>query len=120
MGFLFKSAIGLGAVYFAMFSPTLRSQEVGSATSLCASAASQQLAGEAGFSAQMSATGCAAAVVTLAQRRAPAPPAKSPQIKLPQAHSPQAKLPAGTLTAADLAEPWFGPGRPLRKTAGRG
>jgi len=114
MGFLFKSAIGLGAVYFAMFGQAPRSEGVGAAASLCAGAASQRLAGDASLSAQASAAGCAVAAVSLAQQtRAAAPPLAGPP---PQ----QAKPHFGALTEADLAEPWFGPVRAPRKAARRG
>ena len=123
MGFLFKSAIVLGAVYFAMFGQALRSDEVGSAANLCANAASQRLAGDSSLSAQWRAAGCAVAVAAAAQHAsAPAPAAAPPprQANPGQANPRQAKPRSGTLTEADLAEPWFGPARIPRKAARRG
>jgi hypothetical protein len=116
MGFLFKSAIGLGAVYFAMFGQALRSDEAGSAASLCANAASERLAGDSGLGAQWRAAGCAVAV-TAAVQHASAPP---PAVAAPAAPPPQAKPRSGSLTEADLAAPWFGPARIPRKAARRG
>ena len=114
MGFLFKSAIGLGVVYFAMFGQAPRSDGVGAAASLCAGAAGQRLAGDSSLGAQASAAGCAVAAVRLArQTRAAAPPLAPPP---PQ----QAKPHVGALTEADLAAPWFGPAPARRKAARRG
>ncbi len=115
MGFLFKSAIGLGAVYFAMFGQALRSDEVGSAASLCANAASQRLAGDSSLGAQWSAAGCAVAAASVA-KQASAPAAAPAAAPPPRRAEPR----AGTLTEADLAEPWFGPARIPRKAARRG
>jgi hypothetical protein len=111
MGFLFKSAIGLGVVYCAMFGQALRSDAVGPAANLCASAVGRQLAGDSSFDAQWKAAGCVAALATIRVKTAPTS-ASAP--------APRAKPRPGTLTEADLAEPWFGPARSLRKAGGRG
>jgi hypothetical protein len=116
MGFLFKSAIGLGAVYFAMFGQALRSDEAASTASLCANAASARLAGDSGLRAQWRAAGCAVTAASLVER-APLAPVSAPRLAPPPT---RAKPRSGTLTQADLAEPWFGPARIPRKGARRG
>jgi hypothetical protein len=117
MGMLIKSAIGLGAVYVAMFAPEIRGADIGPSASLCGVAARARLEGDATLRAQWSAAGCAVKLIEAQQAvNAPAPkPAPSP---LAKPAAPKA-LP-GTLTEADLAAPWFGPTRPARKSAGRG
>jgi hypothetical protein len=123
MGFLFKSAIGLGAVYFAMFGQALRSDGAASTASLCASAATERLAGDSTLRAQWRTAGCAVAAAGLVERATPAPVAAphaavaAPAIAPPPARE---KPRFGALTEADLAEPWFGPARIPRKAARRG
>ncbi|MDE3175737.1 MAG: hypothetical protein KGM15_06450 [Pseudomonadota bacterium] len=109
MGFLIRSAIGLGCVYYAMFGQALRPGELAPAAQLCADAASASLTPDAGLRAPLAAAGCAEALTSQARRAAPqtAPVAK-------------AKRPSGTLTADDLRDPWLGPGRLARKTGARG
>jgi hypothetical protein len=122
MGFLFKSAIGLGAVYFAMFGPALRSDGAASTASLCASAATERLAGDSTLRAQWRTAGCAVAAAGLVQnvnlvaRTSAAVPVAAPPIASPARARPR----SGVLTEADLAEPWFGPARIPRKAARRG
>ncbi len=114
MGFIFKSAVGLGGVYFAMFAPTLNSNEVSATTSLCAAAMQSRLADEAPLRAQWAAAGCVLAVSAQAQRAAAIPP---PSFARPAA---PAKGASGALTQADLREPWFGPSGNAKKSAKRG
>jgi hypothetical protein len=124
MGMLLKSAIGLGAVYIAMFAPAIRSADMapvanlGPAANLCAAAARAQLAGDASLRAQWSAAGCAVKLVEAQRAVSAAPPKAAPPP--PKPAPPARKAVSGMLTEADLAEPWFGPARPLRKSAGRG
>jgi len=116
MGFLFKSAIGLGAVYFAMFGQALRSDEAASTANLCASAANARLAGDSDLRAQWRAAGCAVAAASFVERAAPALVAAPRREPTPARATPR----SGTLTQADLAEPWFGPARIPRKGERRG
>ncbi len=118
MGFVFKSAIGLGAVYFAMFSSAPQALDLGPAAALCTAAAKSRLSGD-GFRAQWAAAGCGASIVSVAAKAA-ALPSFPPPAAPPAAPPPAAKPVAGTLTEADLREPWFGPGRLSRKGAKRG
>jgi hypothetical protein len=112
MGVLFKSAIGLGAVYFAMFAPTLKSDEVAATAGQCANAARLQLAGDAALRAQWAAAGCALGVSAQAQKLGP------PAVAAP---APVRAAPKrGALSEADLREPWVGPAAPARKSAKRG
>jgi hypothetical protein len=120
MGMLLKSAIGLGAVYFAMFAPAIWSADIGPAANLCGAAARAQLEGDATLRAQWAAAGCAVKlaeaqriVIALPPKAAPPPPPPKPAPPSPRAVS-------GTLTEADLAAPWFGPARSARKSGGRG
>ncbi len=114
MGMLLKSAIGLGAVYFAMFGAGDRSADIGPAANLCASAARARLEGDAALRAQWSAAGC----VREARRRAAGrqrAAAKARRRRRPAAEGRRRRAAprphSGTLTEADLAEPWFGPAR---------
>ncbi len=116
MGFLFKSAVGLGSVYFFMFAPTLNRDEVSAATSLCAAAMQSRLADEAPLRAQWAAAGCVLAVSAQAQRATAIPPPPLARLAAPA----RAKAASGALTEADLREPWFGPSANLRKSAKRG
>ena len=116
MGFVMRSAIGLGAVYYAMFAQAPRPAEPGATTSRCASAVASRLTGGPSFAAQMSAAGCAAALAAAAERLE-APPLQPTK---PTPAASEAKAAAGTLTAADLRDPWFGPTRPAHKAAWRG
>ncbi len=109
MGFLIRSAIGLGCVYYAMFGQALRPGELAPAAHLCADAASASLTNEAGLRGPLAAAGCVEALTSQARRAAPQTPPAA-----------QAKRPAGTLTADDLRDPWFGPGRLSRRPSGRG
>ena len=109
MSFLFKSAIGLGCVYFAMFAPAMQSTDIAPAK-LCQSAAKASLNADAPVRAQWVAAGCAAALGAVAQNLTPAAPAPRSQ----------AKRGAGTLSDDDLRAPWFGPERILRKSERRG
>jgi hypothetical protein len=113
MGFLIKSAIGLGCVYFAMFGQTLKSADLAPTTNLCASVAKAAVAGGAALRAQWAAAGCVAALETRTQALA-APAAPPPALRT----TPRSA--AGTLSDADLREPWFGPGRIPRKVERRG
>ena len=116
MGFILKSAVGLGVVYFAMFGPAFKDVDVAPTASLCGEAAQARIAGDASLAAQFAAAGCVVKVATEAQRIVKAAPAPAP----PPPPPPVAKPAAGTLTEADLAEPWFGPARLTRKSAKRG
>jgi hypothetical protein len=121
MGMLLKSAIGLGSVYFAMFAPAIPTADVGPAANLCGAAVQARIAGDESLRAQWIAAGCAAKVIAEAQRVTSAPPPKLVILsQKPAAPPPPAKALSGTLTEADLAEPWFGPGRISRKSANRG
>src|SRR5947209_16701435 len=112
MGVLFKSAVGLGAVYFAMFGPALKSDEVVATAGRCANAARLQLAGDAALRANLTAAGCALAVSAQAQKLGPpAVPAPAPAPAAPR---------QGALTEADLQVPWFGPAPPARKSPRQG
>jgi hypothetical protein len=115
MGFIFKSAAGLGAVYFAMFAPALNSNDMAATASLCAAAAQSRLANEASLRAHWAAAGCVLAVSAQAQKGAVPPPRATPA-----AAPPRAKIAAGGLSDADLREPWFGPTGNPRKSAKRG
>ena len=115
MSFVFKSTIGLGAVYFAMFAPALKSSDVAPTASLCAGAVQAQFAGEADLRARWSAAGCALAISAQSQRLTAPLAAAS---KLTAAPAP-ARRPAGSLTEADLREPWFGPSAHSLRKAGR-
>jgi hypothetical protein len=120
MGMFLKSAIGLGAVYIAMFAPAVRSVDVVPAANLCGAAARAQFEGDASLRAQWTAAGCAAKLIE-AQRAVSAPAAKpAPAAPKPSPAAAPAKPVSGTLTEADLAEPWFGPGRVMRKSGRRG
>jgi hypothetical protein len=115
MGFVTKSAIGLGCVYFAMFSQSLKSEDLASTTNPCASAAKAVVTRDKALRAQWAAAGCAVEIRADAQQAAAAaapPPPPQPRISPPRA--------SGTLTEADMLEPWFGPGRILRKSDRRG
>jgi hypothetical protein len=112
MGFLIRSAIGLGCVYYAMFGQALRPGELAPAAQLCADAASASLTPDAGLRAPLAAAGCAEALTSQARKTAPAAPQAAPATK--------AKRPTGTLTADDLRDPWLGPGRLARKAGARG
>jgi hypothetical protein len=120
MGFLFKSAIGLGCVYFAMFGQALRASDPAPAANLCAAAVKADLSAQPGLRAKFAAAGCAVALETETRRLAP-PMAMA---RLAPSPSPAPQAPAkrlsGTLTADDLRDPWFGPGRMARKANGRG
>jgi hypothetical protein len=122
MGVLFKSAIGLGAVYLAMFGPALKSADVGATASLCGNAAQARLAGDESLRAQLAAAGCVVKVAAESERLAKATalkvalPARVAQPSPPPPPAP--KVRPGTLTESDLAEPWFGPAP--RKSAKRG
>jgi hypothetical protein len=121
MGFLFKSAIGLGCVYFAMFSQALRSSDLTPTANLCAAAVKADIGGEPGLRAKFAAAGCAVALETETKRLAPPAPAARPAPSPPPpASQAPAKRLSGTLTADDLRDPWFGPGRAARKASGRG
>ncbi len=114
---LLKSAIGLGSVYFARFAPAIRIADVGPAANLCGAAVQARIAGDEGLRAQWIAAGCAAKVLAEAQRVTGAPPPKLVVLsQKPAAPPPPVKALSGTLTAADLAEPWLGPGRLSRKS----
>ena len=115
MGVIFKSAVGLGAVYFAMFAPTVKSDEMAATASLCAAAAQSRQADEAPLRARWAAAGCVLAVSAQAQRLTAASPPPPPA-----AATARAKAVSGALTEADLREPWFGPTATGRKTAKRG
>jgi hypothetical protein len=109
MGFLVKSAIGLGCVYFAMFGQPLQSADLAPTANLCQSAAKAGLTGDA-ISRAAGVAGCAVAIGTVSERLAAAAPAPRPA----------SKRAAGTLSADDLRAPWFGPERIQRKTDRRG
>ena len=108
MGFIVKSAIGLGCVYFAMFG---QSVDIAPTAKLCGSAAKAGLTGDA-ISRAAGAAGCAAAIGAASQRVSEAAPAPAPR--------PAAKRAVGTLSTDDLRAPWFGPERIPRKTDRRG
>jgi hypothetical protein len=122
MGMLLKSAIGLGLVYIAMFAPAIRTADLGPAANLCGAAVQARIAGDESLRARWVAAGCAAKVIAEAQRATSAPAPKLVVLSQKPAAPPPppAKALSGTLTAADLAEPWFGPGRIPRKSANRG
>ncbi len=117
MGVIFKSTIGLGVVYFAMFGTALKPGEVASTAALCASAAQAQIVGEATLHGQWAGAGCAIELGAQAERVI-APVAAPTGRATPAA--PPAKSVAGSLTENDLREPWFGPGPLQRKAAQRG
>jgi len=117
---LLKSAIGLGSVYFAMFAPAIPTADVGPAANLCGAAVQARIAGDESLRAQWIAAGCAAKVIAEAQRVTSAPAPKLVVLSQKPAAPPPAKAPSGTLTAADLAEPWFGPVRLSRKSVAGG
>lgn len=112
MSFIFKSAIGLGAVYFAMFSPALKPGEIGPTVALCASAAESRAVADASLRGDAALAGCALRLGAEAQRLVANP--ASPGVP------PDFRGAAGSLTDADLREPWFGPGPLQRKAAKRG
>lgn len=128
MGFLLRSAIGLGAVYFAMFGQAQHAAEVASASNPCVLAANASLRGDSGVSAQWAAAGCAAKLSghtqriaqTLAAAAALSPPAPAPAAAPAPRPTPTAKPQNGTLTQADFQDPWFGPSRIQRKGGWRG
>ncbi len=115
MGFIFKSTIGLGCVYFAMFGQALQSADLAPTANLCASAAKAGLMSDPTLRAQWAAAGCAVAMSAVTQRLAA--PSAAPPPPAPRA-APQG--PTGTLTEADMRDPWFGPGRIPRKLDRRG
>jgi len=121
-----KSAIGLGSVYIAMFAPAIRTADVRPAANLCGAAVQARIAGDESLRAQWVAAGCAARVIAEAQRVSSAPAPKlvvltqKPAEPPPPPPAPASKSLTGTLTATDLAEPWFGPSRIPRKSANRG
>ena len=121
---LLKSAIGLGSVYFAMFAPAIPTADVGPAANLCGAAVQARIAGDESMRAQWVAAGCAARVIAEAQRVSSAPAPKlvvlTQKPAEPPPPAPASKSLTGTLTATDLAEPWFGPSRIPRKSANRG
>ncbi len=112
MSFLLKSAMGLGAVYFAMFSPALKPSAIGPTAAICASAAQAGLDGDASLRGAAAAAGCALQLRAEAQRLAA--PAIAP------VPAPAVKSVAGSLSEDDLREPWFGPGPLQQKAARRG
>lgn len=121
MGFLLKSTMGLGAVYFAMFGQALQSSDLAPRGSVCASAASAAVSRDSGLGARLQAASCAAALAAEAEGlNAPLKAATSltPPLRAPL--PPTAKASVGTLTQADLSAPWFGPSRIPRKIAARG
>jgi hypothetical protein len=120
MGMLLKSAFGLGAVYFAMFAPAIWSADIGPAANLCGAAARAQLEGDATLRAQWAAAGCAVKLAEAQRAVSAPPPPKAAPPPPPKPALASAKAVSGTLTQADLAEPWFGPARSLRKSGGRG
>lgn len=113
MGVLLKSAVGLGAVYFAMFAPALKSDEVLATADPCVKAARLQLADATALRARWAAAGCALSVGAQAQTFVgpTLPPPERPARATPK---------PGALTEADLQEPWFGPAPPTRKSSKRG
>lgn len=114
MGIVLKSTIGLGTVYFLMFSPTAERPALGPVASLCAEAAAAHGSGSFAAQAQsarcLMALGVAAAPLRLTQAEDLSPPPPPPR---------PAGRPGG-LTDSDLAEPWFGPGGLSRKSPRRG
>ena len=68
MGFLLRSAIGLGAVYFAMFGQAAHVAEVAAPSNPCVEAANASLRGDSGLGAQWAAAGCAAKISGRSQR----------------------------------------------------
>jgi hypothetical protein len=110
MSFIFKSAMGLGAVYFAMFSPALKSGEIAPTAALCASAAQARVNGDASLRGQWAAAGCALRLGAETQRLIAS--TATPPLPVRSA--------VGSLTDDDLREPWFGPGQLQRKAAKRG
>jgi hypothetical protein len=114
MSFLLKSAVGLGAVYFAMFSPEPKSGELGSKETLCAIATrAETLGGDLwAYRAQLAAAGCVVSLGEAAKRLAAslaAPAAATPPPAAPPPPPAQNKPALGSLTADDLRDPWFGP-----------
>ena len=115
MGFMLKSTIGLGTVYFLMFAPTAERPSLGPVASLCAGAASARAKAPDTFASDAQTARCLMALgvvaaplrMTQAEDLAPAPP-------------PRPAAQPGGLTDADLAEPWFGPGSLSRKSPHRG
>jgi hypothetical protein len=119
MGFVVRSVIGLGAVYYAMFSPALKTGDLPRTAAYCASAANSQAALrlDQALQARLAAAGCAISFSADAQRIAaslalpPIPPPRAPA---------ETKAVPGSLTQADLAEPWYGPDPRARKPHKRG
>jgi hypothetical protein len=125
MGFLFKSAVGLGVVYFAMFGQEWRGGELAPQANVCADAAKAGLAGDSGLPGKWAAAGCAVSLAEQAQKLsapmiAVKPLGTAKPLAAPPSPAPAQKTQIGTLTQADLQEPWFGPVRSPRKGGLRG
>jgi hypothetical protein len=121
MGFLLRSAVGLGAVYFAMFGHGAPTSEIAAPADPCRIAADASLRGDSGLAAQWAAASCAAKFAGRAQRLT-APLVAATTLSPPPAPRPAAtpRPQNGTLSEADLQEPWFGPAHLTRKAPFRG
>ena len=119
MGFMLKSAIGLGAVYVAMFGQAIKPADVRPSASLCTGTVGARIAGDASLRARWSEAGCALRLAAAMQPVIAPPPKAAPPEPPPMPPTSRARA-LGTLSDADLAEPWFGPGKLARKTARRG
>jgi hypothetical protein len=119
MGFVVRSVIGLGAVYYAMFAPALNSGDLAKTATVCAGAVETQASreNENTLRAELATAGCAVSFGAEAQRLATS-------LTLPTVAPPapprQARPASGSLTAEDLAEPWYGPDPRTRKLRSRG
>ena len=95
MGFVVKSALGLGVVYAAMFGPVARVNGHYPGLGACAGLADTRLDGVIGLKEEWTAARCA---IALGARDNPAAIALARPSPF-----------ANTLTQADLREPWYGP-----------
>jgi hypothetical protein len=117
MGVIWKSVVGLGSVYFAMFAPQAPSHDMAATARLCGEAARAQLEQNQALRADIALAGCTLALTTALPRpetQAVAPPAAPPVAPPPPAPTHR-RAGGGTLTQADLQDPWFGPTEHSRK-----
>ena len=123
MGVIFKSVLGLGSVYIAMFAPAASSPDVTAAAKLCGEAARSQIADGGSLRSQFALAGCSVALTAPLQRQEPpraSPPRPTPTVAVaapppPAPPSARNRTAAGTLSQADLRDPWFGPTEHARK-----